>query len=59
MMWDRQIEFPSHPITLWDVLDILMSCLDRVEAELFAERLGAGYGNMEDVLDAYDYEMDR
>jgi len=58
MMWDREIEFPDHPVTLRDVLDILMGCLDTVEVESFGEHLLAGLKGVSCVLEACDYEMD-
>jgi len=58
MMWDREIGFPDRPVTLRDVLDILMGCLDTVEVESFGEHLLAGLKGVDCVLEPVDYELD-
>ena len=56
MIWDKLIEFPDHPVTLRDVLDILVGCLDAVETESFAECLLAGLKGADTCLEPCDYE---
>jgi len=58
MMWDRVIDFPEHPVTLRDVLDILMGCLDAFESETFAEQMLAGLKGVSCILEECDYELD-
>ncbi len=38
-MLDRIIEFPDHPLKLWEILDILVACLDRNDLEKLAAEL--------------------
>ena len=58
MMWGRVIEFPDHPVTLRDVLDILLGCLDTVETEAVAEQMLAGLKGVSCTLEPCDYELD-
>ena len=57
-MWDIKIEFPDHPIDLWDLYDILPASLSKNEIMEFAEHLSAFYRPVERTLDEFEFVME-
>ena len=53
------IEFPDHPINLWDLHDILLASLPEKEIMEFAELLAAFYRPVERILDEFEFVMER
>ena len=58
-MWDIMIEFPNHPIDLWDVYEILLASLSQKEIMEFAEHLASFYKPIERTLDEFEFVMER
>ena len=57
-MWDLKIEFPDHPIDLWDVYEILLASLSKKEIMEFAERLVVFHRPLERTLDEFEFVME-
>ena len=58
-MWDIKIEFPDHPIDLWELYDILLASLSKNEIMEFAEHLAGFYRPVERTLDEFEFFMER
>ena len=56
--WNRVIEFPQHPLTFEDVMDILLSELSKEEAEILAKELICFHEPVERILETWEYEVD-
>ena len=57
-MWEIKIEFPSHPIDLWEVREILLASLSKREMMEFTESLVFFHRPMERALDEFELVME-
>ena len=57
-MLDKRIEFPDHELKLWEVADILKTCLNGDEMEEFTEELLCWPSKGGEILEPCDYDME-